>query len=93
MRELICLVDKLTPELTGNLFFHRTSSSHTVTSAADLRNFRIVVYSLVGEENVSGIVDVNNISDEQIHLLSPEFIRKRKLSPEPFFFLKKKGLK
>ena len=32
----------------------------------DLRNFRIVVYSLVGHEAVSGNVDVNSLTDEQI---------------------------
>ena len=35
-------------------------------SPDDLRNFRIVVYSLVGHEAVSGNVDVNVLSDEQI---------------------------
>ena len=32
----------------------------------DLRNFRIIVYSLVGHEAVLGNVDVNSLSDEQI---------------------------
>jgi hypothetical protein len=35
-------------------------------SPDDLRNFRIVVYSLVGKKTVSGQMNVNDVSDEQV---------------------------
>jgi hypothetical protein len=35
-------------------------------SPDDLRNFRIVVYSLVGKRRVSGQMNVNDVSDKQV---------------------------